>query len=164
MEPHPSPLSDQAAGLCSNAQAPREDRALLPAALHTLIAAVLARLFDRLEQLLQAWLAGTLAPPPARNNTPHTSNPTPRQRRPAIRAPRRAPSRAITPKIPTNRAQTVGRISEAPSDSPRGRPPYPRPNRPPSRPRQARDPPRPTAKTPKREAEKLRFYYSDMEI
>ena len=40
MEPHPSPLSDQAAGLRRKAQAPRENRALLPAALHTLIAAI----------------------------------------------------------------------------------------------------------------------------
>ncbi len=39
-----------------------ENRALLPAALHALIVAALARLFDRLEQLLLLWRSGVLAP------------------------------------------------------------------------------------------------------
>lgn len=44
----------------------RENRALLPAAIHALIAAALARLFDRLEQLLLLWRSGALIPPPPR--------------------------------------------------------------------------------------------------
>ena len=47
-------------------------RAWLPPALHALIIACLARLFDRLEDLLGLWRAGLLPPTPA----PHTPSPT----------------------------------------------------------------------------------------
>lgn len=47
-----------------------ENRALLPAVIHTLIAAAFARLFARLEQLLLLWQSGALAPPPPRTPAP----------------------------------------------------------------------------------------------
>ena len=116
METRPSPLSEQLNGLRSNAWARRENRALLPAALHALITAIFARSFARPELLLQAWQTGSLPPPPIKSQR----NPMPRQSLPAMRTPRHraipAPSRA--PKIPTRPAGIVTRISEAPSDSP----------------------------------------------
>ena len=135
METRPSPLSEQLNGLRSNAWARRENRALLPAALHALIAAIFARIFARLELLLQAWQTGSLPPPPIqaqRNPMQHLPRPVTRAFRPrAIPAPKTSP-RAI---------EIIRRISEAPSDSS-----YQhlatRPFAPPSaRPRQARDPP-----------------------
>ena len=136
METDPSSLSEQLNGLRSNAWARRENRALLPAALHALIAAIFARIFARLELLLQAWQTGSLPPPPIksqRNPMQHLPRPVTRAFRPrAIPAPKASPH-------PT---RIVGRISEAPSDSPCQHPknrPCPQPA---SRPRPARDPPR----------------------
>lgn len=56
-------LGDQLAGLRHSAQARPENCALLPAAIHALIAAIFAKVFARLEQLLALWQAGTLPAP-----------------------------------------------------------------------------------------------------
>ena len=45
-----------------------DDRGWLPASLHALIAAIFARIFERLEQLLQLWQSGDL-PNPSRQPT-----------------------------------------------------------------------------------------------
>ncbi len=139
MEPHPSPLSDQPnKGLRNPAQARLETCALLPAALQALIAAILSRLFDRLEQLFLAWRSGTLPAPKTRNASPP-------------RATARATHRTTTPRRTTRRART--RVPDATTTSaPRQTPELPPSNtiKPPSRPRQcplrARAPPPETQK------------------
>ena len=89
MDPHPSSLSDQAAGLRHKAQPAREHRVLLPAALHALIAAIFARLFDRLEQLFQLWQSGDLP-------TAHQVQPATARQRLSARTPRHRGSRSKT--------------------------------------------------------------------
>ena len=59
METQPPPLAAQLAGLRA-ATTSNDDRTMLPAALHALIAAIFARLFDRLEQILLLWQSGQL--------------------------------------------------------------------------------------------------------
>ncbi len=54
---------------------PRAGGRMLPAALQTLITAILARLFDRLEALLRLWQSGTLPIPQPRRPTPHNAAP-----------------------------------------------------------------------------------------
>ena len=78
-----------------------ENRALLPAAIHALIAAAFARLFARLEQLLLLWQSGALVPPP------HTPLPRPiaapatrRQSAARHRTRHRQRQAATTPKPP----------------------------------------------------------------
>ena len=94
METHPTPSADQLAGLRA-ATTSNDDRGMLPAALHALIAAIFARIFKRLEQVLLLWQSGNLPalppPRPAHPNQHHSANtnsacalPTPRhQPRPA---------------------------------------------------------------------------------
>ncbi len=70
MTQHPAPLGDVIASL---RKAPAEaPRGMLPAALHTLITAILTRIFARLEALLLLWQTG--------------ERPTPRHRAPKIPA------------------------------------------------------------------------------
>lgn len=73
-------LSDQLTGLRSDAQAPRESRAWIPGAIHAAIAALFARIFGRLEQLLLLWRSGNLPAPQPRHpsHRAHTANPRPR--------------------------------------------------------------------------------------
>ena len=59
-------LAHQVAGLRAAAEADAAP-GWLPAALHALIMACLARLFGRLEQIIRLWQEGDLALPPARN-------------------------------------------------------------------------------------------------
>ena len=56
-------LSEQIAGLRNTAQARKETRVWLPAAIDALIAAIFARIFGRLEQLLLLWQTGQLPAP-----------------------------------------------------------------------------------------------------
>ena len=56
----------------------RETRALLPATLLALIDAILARLFARIEHLLQLWQSGTLPTPPIRHPKSHNATAAPR--------------------------------------------------------------------------------------
>lgn len=67
-------MADQLAGLraITSADAPRR---MLPNALHTLIMAILARLFARLEQVFLLWQAGQLPPPPASRKQAHAATP-----------------------------------------------------------------------------------------
>lgn len=62
----------------------------LPAALHALLIACLARLFSRLEHIVLLWQSGRLALPPASCKSPHAE-----AARPA--SPRREPDRAARP-------------------------------------------------------------------
>ena len=83
MERHAPSLGDQIARL-RGAPAAREKCAWCPAALDALIAAIFARIFGRLEQLLQLWQSGQFPVPPARptihaNAARPNSAPVPRQ-------------------------------------------------------------------------------------
>ena len=121
-----SPLGAQIASFQA-ANAAQETRAWLPATLHALIAAIFARIFGRLEQLIALWQSGTLppasiprpqsqdaatAPHPTSPGASHRANPTTRTRAttatPAAiihttpSPPRTAPSaRSITSVIPS---------------------------------------------------------------
>ena len=65
-----------------------ENRALLPAALHALIAAIFARLFDRLEQIFLLWKSGDLPAPTLHRVPPATPRQRPSARIPRHRGPR----------------------------------------------------------------------------
>ena len=62
METKSSPLAGQLAGLRA-AITSNDDRGWLSASLHAMIAAIFARIFDRLEQILVLWQSGQLPPP-----------------------------------------------------------------------------------------------------
>ena len=83
--PHPS-LGDQIARLHGTMQT-QEKCAWIPTAIHTLIMAALARIFGRLEHLLQFWQAGTL-PLATLSAAPRTQHP-PRQPAPRLISARR---------------------------------------------------------------------------
>ena len=88
MSLHPPRLSDRRAPMRPAAPSGAARR-MLPISLHAIIAAIFARIFARLEQILALWQAGTLPLPPARKSAPT-------HRTPAInnRAPRRRTTRA----------------------------------------------------------------------
>ena len=90
MERHAPSLGDQIARL-RGAPAAREKCAWCPAALDALIAAIFARIFGRLEQLLQLWQSGQFpSPRPAPPSTRTPPAPIPRLSRanpPATPAP-----------------------------------------------------------------------------
>lgn len=137
----PPTLTQELAGLRQSAEAD-DAHGWLPAALHALIMACLARLFARLEQVFLLWTAGDL--PPQRPTTPRPITPPttrapsrPRTHR-ASRQPRTRPS-ARTTKHATPRQTTV--TTPAPSLTPapkRGIPAVPPPSN-------ARAPPPPRA-------------------
>ncbi len=145
MENQPPSLGEQFAGLRSDAQAGRENCVWLPAAIHAAIAAIFARIFGRLEQLLALWQVGTLPPPaPAIK----------RQRLIALASharPRRAGTPAFRPRAP--HAQTANPLRTNRRSDKRSaiRLFLPAPDRstlgikPASRPRPGRDPPSPAA-------------------
>ncbi len=66
-----------------------ENRALLPAVIHTLILAALARLFDRLEQLLLLWRTADL-PSPVQPKAPRHRTSAPRHRAHRAKSTRRS--------------------------------------------------------------------------
>ena len=86
-------LADQFAGLRASPTTPNADTRILSAALHTLIAAIFARIFARLEQFLLLWQAGNLPATPARQIAPARQSRSPqvtsRRRRGVRRATRR---------------------------------------------------------------------------
>lgn len=105
MTQHPSPLGDAIANL---RKAPAgTHRGMLPEALHTLITAILARIFARLEAILRLWQAGELPTPTPRHRA---AAPARQASNRQTSAPQRARRRATI-------AKPVGRISAAPSDS-----------------------------------------------
>ena len=100
--PHPS-LGDQIARLHGTMQT-QEKCAWIPTAIHTLIMAALARIFTRLEALLQLWQSGTLPLPtpaprprpqhPARQSVPR---PTTARCHPRARTARPRPATTLNP-------------------------------------------------------------------
>ena len=108
MTQHPTPLGDTLASLRS---APLgTHRGMLPAALHTLITAILTRIFARLEQVFLLWQAGQLPAPTVRHRAPnlpaearpsHHNTPAPREPR-QRNAPARDPQQVRAP-TPPNR-------------------------------------------------------------
>ena len=128
----PPPLADQMAQLHTALRA-EGTCAWLPEAVHALIAAFLARIFGRLEQLLQLWQSGNFpAPQPQR-----PADPAARPRPPCVRrAPASARSRHRTVASgPAAIAQPVAAPNPAPAIAPSGAIiPSPRP-------RSAHDPP-----------------------
>ncbi len=105
-----------------------DDRGWLPASLHALIAAIFARIFERLEQLLQLWQSGALPliPQPA-HRTPASRSRAPRRRT------RRSRARRIgTPSL--RRSTTIHTRGKLAASTPTRAPSAP--------PRHAHDPPR----------------------
>jgi hypothetical protein len=82
MSPHPSPLADSVASL-RVATLATQAHAWLPAAIHALILACLARILGRLEEMIRLWQAGLLPLPMARPGTvrANPANPWPREAR-----------------------------------------------------------------------------------
>ena len=132
MDSHSPALSEQIAGLRRAVQA-APAAAWLPATLHALIIACFARLFTRLEQMLQLWQSGDLVIP----ETP-------------TRATTKSPHRRRAPSAPRRHSRHIRARQAATQAAPR----HPRAIRntaaiPPTaarqRPRPARDPPPPAA-------------------
>ena len=130
METHPS-LADQFAGLRAIPTTPNADTTLLSAALRALIAAIFARIFGRLEQILLLWQSGTLPAPSIR--APRAATP-PRQR-PAKprrhRASQRTRAHLPKPQVAKRHRTPISPAASAPFAA----------TLPPVRPRPARDPP-----------------------
>ena len=138
-----SSLGDKLACLRETAQAPREKRAWIPDAIHTLIMAALARIFGRLEQLLLLWQSGQLPLPQSANPRP-TAAPLPTI---AITPHHPAHPRARRTPHPAAIHDLAARIA-IPRRAPFPCAPHPAPNRasprtttPSARPRPAHDPP-----------------------
>jgi hypothetical protein len=94
MPPHPSPLADSVATL-RIATLATPAQAWLPAAIHALILACLARVLGRLEDMIRLWQAGLLPPPRERQRTVRTNlaDPRPREARQDSISVARPPSR-----------------------------------------------------------------------
>ncbi len=132
MSVQPTPLGAQIASLRKAGTAPSgADRRMLSAALHALIAAIFARIFDRLEQILLLWQSGQLPAPliraPRAATAPRQHLAKPRRHRASQR------SRAPLPKPQAAKRPCAPNPSAA--SAPFTTPP------PPVRPRPARDPP-----------------------
>ena len=106
---------------------------MLSNALHTLIAALFARIFGRLDELLRLWQTGLLPPPPVRQaptsrvTTPQTN----RRRASAPGAPRRSRTPGIKAPQPSTDSRPRANNGVAPSAT----------SRPRARPRPSRRPP-----------------------
>ena len=140
MSIQPTPLGDQFTRINQALQA-QEKCAWVPAAIHNLIMAILARIFGRLDQMLQLWQAGALPAPPIRAipNGTQAGDPTHRQYPPAMRAPRHRPHPATRPAEHRRARIATARSIPAP-DRTQGAAPSST-IVPPARPRPARDPP-----------------------
>ena len=77
MENQTPSLGDALAGLRHTVQAPREKCVFLPAPIQAVIAAIFARIFGRLEQILLLWQAGQLPAPQPREPREAAARPTP---------------------------------------------------------------------------------------
>ena len=97
-----SPLGDAIATLRKAPEGPH--RGMLPAALHTLITAILTRLFARLEAILRLWQAGECPAPRHQTST----------RQDSARAPQAAPRKAQTRRRTPRPNQIVGRVWTTP--------------------------------------------------
>lgn len=93
MPPPLSPLANTVASL-RVATLARPAHAWVPAAIHALILACLARLFGRLEEMVRLWQAGLLPPPTHRART--VQNRTPTSNRDSGSAPRRRAPRPVS--------------------------------------------------------------------
>ena len=87
----PTPLGAQIATLRTAAATAPSGAAgrMLPACLHTMIAAILARIFGRLEQIFLLWQAGLLPPSPAPRSHARDTAPDIAERRPTASRPPR---------------------------------------------------------------------------
>lgn len=135
MKSNSHPLGDKIAGLHRSVLA-QEKCALLPAAVHALIMACLARIFTRLEELLRLWQAGMLpiaAPQGAAPLPPRHATASGRLRR---RAPTNTP-----PKNAQADAATIAARQPVPGAEPAFLPSRPAMSVPCPRRRSARDPP-----------------------
>ena len=128
METRPTPLANQLAGLRA-AITSNDDRGWLPTALHAVIAAILARIFGRLEQLILLWQAGTLPAPAPRQ--PSTGEPDrvqahtpPPAARPAANRARRRPRTIPAPIKPTIARSAPVRHPPARTPSNTAKPPW----------------------------------------
>ena len=131
MDSHSPALSEQIAGLRRAVQA-APAAAWLPATLHALIIACFARLFTRLEQMLQLWQSGDLVIPQI---PPRTTTKSAHRRSPSaatFRQSRRCARQTATPARPRARhPRAIRRTAAIPPSATR------------QRPRPARDPPAP---------------------
>ena len=136
-----SPLADQFAGLRAIPTTPNAVSRILSTALHTLIAAIFARIFDRLEQILLLWQAGTLVPLPPASCLAKPPRVRPPAVHRAIRHPRAIPAPAAliralkqtTPAAQPRRATSLRRHPR-PNPRPRPQPAHDPPPAPPSHP------------------------------
>ncbi|MCC6717408.1 MAG: hypothetical protein IT555_05950 [Acetobacteraceae bacterium] len=113
MSVHPPSLADHLASLRCAAEA-EQQRAWAIAAIHTLIASLLARIFGRLEALAQLWQSGQLPlPQPRRTRSPPAAD-TPRP--PAPRASRHPRARRRHPRA--NHARPGPHTCEPPARAP----------------------------------------------
>ncbi len=149
MDSQPSALSAQIAGLRHAVQA-TPAAAWLPATLHALIIACLARLFTRLEQMLNLWQSGDLILPQA---TPRAAA-SREQRRRAPAAPRRRSrhrrARQTATPAPARHPRTIHRPAANLPSAARHRP------------RPARDPPPQNLKSAPSSVAQARSYYYDI--
>ena len=149
MTHHPSSLADQFGSLRASVESDSA-HGWLPAALHALIMACLARLFARLEQIVLLWQSGKLVVPPAVSPSAARApaHDRPRAARPAARAPLPRTPRVTHPAIPVQTilgpAIRLRRAAPAP-----GRLCRTYPSHAPARPRSARAPPVIFSKSPK---------------
>jgi hypothetical protein len=131
MPPPPSPLADTVASL-RVATLAIPAHACVPAAIHALILACLARILGRLEEMIRAWHAGQLAPPTRCPGTARTPAMAPRPNSaPFASAPRRRARRAASQArlhMPTERLAPAGRLPVQPpalAPRPERHPPHP---------------------------------------
>ena len=131
-----SPLADQFAGLRA-ATTSKDDRGWLPTALHTLIAAILARIFGRLEQLILLWQTDALPAPRTTPDQVSTGEPDrvaartpPPAARPAANRARQHPRAIPAPIDPTVARAAPLRHPPGGTPSNTAKPSAPRPRRP----------------------------------
>ncbi len=113
MPPHPSPLADTVASL-RIATLATPAHAWLPAAIHALILACLARILGRLEEMIRLWQAGLLPPPVQRPRTaPATSRPRAARRNPDS-VPHRRPAMQARNHNEAERQRDEGKVPSLP--------------------------------------------------
>ncbi len=122
MNTHPPSPGDLIASLRQAALAPREKCVFVPDAIHTLIAALFARIFGHLEQLFLLWRAGTLpAPTAAQPRVRHPRAAQLRVRSTARRATARPDSIRVQPAVIHGAVPAARPVAPtvSPADAPR---------------------------------------------